>query len=123
MGAHTSRPPLSILTDLSSKSRSLTRSSRSQSDRSSILSAAMPLADSSMSIQSHLSESSLLSAAMSASGLPSMDLMMDQVDKSIAMDGWASLVENAHVGLAEVLVVDSHLIAEPCSATIETWVN
>lgn len=128
MGALTSitpsRPPLSILTDLASKSlRSQTRSSLSQSDKSSVFSTTMPLADSSMSIQSRLSESSLLSAAMSASGLPSMDVMMDQVDKSIAMDSWASLVENAHVGLAEVLVVDSHLIAEPCSATIETWVN
>ncbi|KAG0086136.1 hypothetical protein BGZ93_000272 [Podila epicladia] len=123
MKAHASRPPLSILTDVSSKSRSQTRSSLSQSDRSSVLSPTMPLADSNMSIQSHLSESSLLSAAMSASGLPSMDVMMDQVDKSIALDGCASLVENAHVGLAEVLVVDSHLIAEPCSATIETWIS
>ncbi|KAK3845979.1 MAG: hypothetical protein J3R72DRAFT_435005 [Linnemannia gamsii] len=102
-------------------SRSFTGSSLSSA--SSVFSTAMPLADSSMSIQSQRSESSLLSAVISASGLPSMDVMMDQVDRSIAADRQAQLVENAHVGLACVSVVDRNLLAEPCSAEIETWVS
>ncbi|KAF9907843.1 hypothetical protein EC991_010441 [Linnemannia zychae] len=102
-------------------SRSFTSSSLSSA--SSVFSTAMPLADSSMSIQSQLSESSLLSAVISAGGLPSIDVMMDQVDRSIAADSQAQLVENAHVGLACVTVVDRNLLAEPCSAEIETWVS
>ncbi|KAF9097540.1 hypothetical protein BGX29_008050 [Mortierella sp. GBA35] len=124
-------------------SRSLTSSSLSSSTSttttSSVFSTAMPLADSSMSIQSQRSESSLLpsslssssssllSAVISAGGgglFPSMDEMMDQVDRSIAADSQAQLVENAHVGLvACVSVVDRNLLAEPCSAEIETWVS
>ncbi|KAF9123906.1 hypothetical protein BGW39_008603 [Mortierella sp. 14UC] len=102
-------------------SRSFTSSSLSSA--SSVFSTAMPLADSSMSIQSQLSESSLLSAVISAGGLPSMDVMIDQIDRSIAADSQAQLVENAHVGLACVSVVDRNLLAEPCSAEIETWVS
>ncbi|KAF8931117.1 hypothetical protein BGZ58_007809 [Dissophora ornata] len=97
--------------------------SHTSSSNSSVFSTAMPLADSSMSIQSQLSESSMLSAAMTASGLPPMDVMRDQVDKSLAADSQALLVKNAHVGLAHVSFVDHQLIAEPCSAAIETWVN
>ncbi|KAF9926520.1 hypothetical protein FBU30_003923 [Linnemannia zychae] len=93
------------------------------SSGNSIFSTAMPLADSSMSIQSQQSESSLLSAVISASGFPSMNMMMDQVDRSIAADSHVQLVENAHVGLACVTVVDRNMIAEPCSAEIETWVS
>lgn len=53
-----------------------------------------------------------------------MDVMMDQVDRSIAADSQAQLVENAHVGLvAYVSVVDRNLLPEPCSAEIETWVS
>ncbi|KAF9298671.1 hypothetical protein BGZ88_005396 [Linnemannia elongata] len=104
-------------------SRSFTNSSLS-SNTSSVLSTAMPLADSRMSIESQRSESSLLSAVISAGGLPSMDVMMDQVDRSIAADSQAQLVENAHVGLvAYVSVVDRNLLPEPCSAEIETWVS
>ncbi|KAG0249832.1 hypothetical protein BG011_008906 [Mortierella polycephala] len=76
-----------------------------------------------MSIESHLSESSLLSATLSAGGMPTIDDMMDILDQSIAADSQAKLVENAHVGLPHVLVVDRQLIAEPCSARIETWVE
>ncbi|KAF9136586.1 hypothetical protein BGX30_011047 [Mortierella sp. GBA39] len=104
-------------------SRSFTSSSLSSS-ASSVFSTAMPLADSRMSIESQQSESSLLSAVISAGGLPSMDVMMDQVDRSIAADSRAQLVENAHVGLvAYVSVVDRNLLPEPCSAEIETWVS
>ncbi|KAG0274460.1 hypothetical protein BGZ95_009779 [Linnemannia exigua] len=102
-------------------SRSFTGSSLNSAR--SVFSTAMPLADSSMSIQSQRSESSLLSAVISAGGLPTMDVMMDQVDRSIAADSQAQLVENAHVGLACVSVVDRNLLAEPCSAEIETWVS
>lgn len=78
-----------------------------------------------MSIQSHHSEASLLSAVITASGLPSMDMMMDHVDRRVAADSQAQLVENAHVGLVseQISVVDQDLIIEPCSARIETWVN
>ncbi|KAF9550635.1 hypothetical protein EC957_011950 [Mortierella hygrophila] len=104
-------------------SRSFTSSSLSSS-ASSVFSTAMPLADSRMSIESQRSESSLLSAVISAGGLPSMDVMMDQVDRSIAADSQAQLVENAHVGLVGyVSVVDRNLLPEPCSAEIETWVS
>ncbi|KAF8944721.1 hypothetical protein BGZ47_003787 [Haplosporangium gracile] len=104
-------------------SRSFTSSSLS-SNTSSVSSTAMPLADSRMSIESQRSESSLLSAVISAGGLPSMDVMMDQVDRSIAADGQAQLVENAHVGqVAYISVVDRNLLPEPCSAEIETWVS
>ncbi|KAG0366847.1 hypothetical protein BGZ54_004786 [Gamsiella multidivaricata] len=106
-----------------SPKRSLTNSSLASSNGSVFSTATMPLADSSMSIQSHQSESSMLSAAMTASGLPSMDMMMDHVDRRLALDSQAQLVDNAHVGMAHVSFVDKHLIAEPCSAAIETWVN
>ncbi|KAG0287805.1 hypothetical protein BGZ96_008309 [Linnemannia gamsii] len=104
-------------------SRSFTGSSLS-SNASSVFSTSMPLADSRMSIESQRSESSLLSAVISAGGLPSMDVMMDQVDRSIAADSQAQLVENAHVGqVAFVSVVDRNLLPVPCSAEIETWVS
>ncbi|KAF8977334.1 hypothetical protein BGZ46_007474 [Entomortierella lignicola] len=84
----------------------------------------MPSTNSSMSIRSRMSESSILSAAMTASGLPSMEMMMSQVDKSVAEDCQAQLVENAHVGIVtHVSFVDNRLIAEPCSAAIEIWVS
>ncbi|KAG0214950.1 hypothetical protein BGX28_001156 [Mortierella sp. GBA30] len=110
----------------SKPSRSHTYSSlNSNSSSRSAFSTAMPLAESNMSIQSHLSEASLLSAVISASGLPTMDVMMDQVDRRVAADSQAQLVENAHVGLvaAQISVVDQDLLLEPCSARIETWVN
>ncbi|KAF9142467.1 hypothetical protein BG015_000847 [Linnemannia schmuckeri] len=104
-------------------SRSFTSSSLS-SNASSVFSTAMPLAESRMSIESQRSESSLLSAVISAGGLPSMDVMMDQVDRSIAADSQAQLVENAHVGqVAYISVVDRNLLPEPCSAEIEIWVS
>lgn len=65
----------------------------------------------------------MLSAAMSASGLPSMDVMMDQVDRSIAADRQAQLVENAHVSVPHVTYVNRSMLVEPCSAKVETWVN
>ncbi|KAF9997912.1 hypothetical protein BGZ80_006905 [Entomortierella chlamydospora] len=102
--------------------RSSTNSSMS-SNRSAF-SAGMRLTDSSMSIQSQMSESSILSAVMTASGLPSMEVMKGQVDKSVAADSQAQLMENVHVGVvAHISFVDNRLIAEPCSAAIETWVN
>jgi hypothetical protein len=53
-----------------------------------------------------------------------MGVMMDQVDRSIAADSQAQLVENAHVGqVAYVSVVDRNLLPEPCSVEIETWVS
>ncbi|KAK3829398.1 MAG: hypothetical protein J3Q66DRAFT_395592 [Benniella sp.] len=79
--------------------------------------------DSTMSVQSQLSEASTLSIAITANGLPSMDAMKDQVDRSLAADSEAQLVENMHVGLPHMSFVDRRLIVEPCSATIETWVN
>ncbi|KAF9363059.1 hypothetical protein BGX34_004975 [Mortierella sp. NVP85] len=78
---------------------------------------------STMSVQSQLSEASTLSTAIANNGLPSMDAMKDQVDRSLAADSEAQLVENVHVGLPHVSFVDKRLIVEPCSATIETWVN
>ncbi|KAF9580739.1 hypothetical protein BGW38_002486 [Lunasporangiospora selenospora] len=73
---------------------------------------------------SSLSEAAMLSATLSVNGLlPSMEIMLDEVDRQIAADGVAQLVENAHVGLAHVSVVDSDLLPEPCSAKIEMWVN
>lgn len=83
----------------------------------------MSRTDSTVSVQSHHSEASTLSIAITANGLPSMDAMKDQVDKSLAADREAQLVENAHVGMPHVSFVDRRLIVEPCSATIETWVN
>ncbi|KAF9998444.1 hypothetical protein BGZ79_007902 [Entomortierella chlamydospora] len=94
------------------------------SSNRSAFSAGMRLTDSSMSIQSQMSESSILSAVMTASGLPSMEVMKGQVDKSVAADSQAQLMENVHVGVvAHISFVDNRLIAEPCSAAIETWVN
>jgi hypothetical protein len=52
-----------------------------------------------------------------------MDAMKDQVDRSLAADSEAQLVKNVHVGLPHVSFVDKRLIVEPCSATIETWIN
>ncbi|KAF9394575.1 hypothetical protein BGX21_010304 [Mortierella sp. AD011] len=102
--------------------RSSTNSS--MSSNGSAFSAGMRLTDSSMSIQSQMSESSILSAVMAASGLPSMEVMKGQVDKSVAEDSQAQLMENVHVGVvAHISFVDNRLIAEPCSAAIETWVN
>ncbi|KAI8356044.1 hypothetical protein B0O80DRAFT_448577 [Mortierella sp. GBAus27b] len=80
-------------------------------------------ADSTASAQSHLSEVSMLSIAITAHGLPSMDAMKEQVDRRLAADSEAQLVENAHVNLPHVSFVDMRLIVEPCSAAIETWVN
>lgn len=118
-----SRKATGVVVPGSRPSRSFTSSSLS-SNASSVFSTAMPLADSRMSIESQRSESSLLSAVISAGGLPSMDVMMDQVDRSIAADSQAQLVENAHVGqVAFVSVVDRNLLPVPCSAEIETWVS
>ncbi|KAF9957672.1 hypothetical protein BGZ70_009435 [Mortierella alpina] len=110
----------------SKPSRSHTHSSLNSSrSYGSVFSTAMPLTESNMSIQSHHSEASLLSAVITASGLPSMDMMMDDVDRRVAADSQAQLVENAHVGLVceQISVVDQDLIIEPCSARVETWVN
>jgi len=79
--------------------------------------------DSTMSVHSQLSEASTLSIAITTNGLPSMDAMKDQVDRSLAADSEAQLVKNVHVGLPHVSFVDKRLIVEPCSATIETWIN
>lgn len=83
----------------------------------------MSRAGSTASVRTHLSEVSMLSIAITVNGLPSMDAMKDQVDKSLAADSEAQLVENAHVSLPHVSFVDTRLIVEPCSAAIETWVN
>ncbi|KAG9320459.1 hypothetical protein KVV02_004981 [Mortierella alpina] len=110
----------------SKPSRSHTHSSLNSSrSYGSIFSTTMPLTESNMSIQSHHSETSLLSAVITASGLPSMDVMMDHVDRRVAADCQAQLVENAHVGLVsdQISVVDQDLIIEPCSARVEMWVN
>ncbi|KAG0051479.1 hypothetical protein BGZ83_003723 [Gryganskiella cystojenkinii] len=104
--------------------RSLTSSSLVSNQSSTTTMTMTQVDSSSMSIQSHMSEASMLSAAMSASGLPSMDMMMDQVDKSIAADRRAQLVENAAVSVPHVTYVNRlSLMAEPCSAKVETWVN
>ncbi|KAI1315897.1 hypothetical protein EDD11_000211 [Mortierella claussenii] len=123
-----SAKPTRSMTNTSLSSNSSHNSSLStMSSVSSADSTAMRLVDSSMSIRSQMSSessSTLLSAAIAASGLPSMDKMMDQVDRSIATDSQAQWVENVHVGLvAQVSFVDTQLIVEPCSATVETWVN
>ncbi|KAF9434263.1 hypothetical protein BGZ76_008309 [Entomortierella beljakovae] len=99
------------------------RSSSNSSERSNS-STAMPLTGSNMSIQSQMSESSILSAAMVANGLPSVQVMKSQVDKSLEADTQAQLVENVHLGVvSHISFVDTRLIVEPCSAVIETWVN